>query len=122
VLIVLAAFSTVGATSTFQDTTDVDSTLRQPPHRQHRHHHHNCIHDEKIDEFVANVDAASLMAPQHLAPHVDSYLQSFVMDEFLEVVGAPRRALASVAATAASFQPIRIAFDLSKLSSYVHVN
>lgn len=124
-LIVLAAHSTVATAPTVQILTDVDGTLHQPPHR---HHHHNCIHDEKTDEFAASVNVASLMTPQRLAPHVDSYLQSFVMDDFLDVVGvpvsasAPRRALASAATPAASFQPIRIAFDLSKLSSYVHVS
>lgn len=128
VSLIAAVQSIVAATSAFHgagDVLDLDDKLRHHSHRQHRRHHHNCVHDEKIDEFVANVDASSLMAPHRLAPHVDSYMQSFVMDEFLEVVGvpasssSPRRALAAAATSEASFQPIRIAFDLSKLSSYV---
>lgn len=107
---------------------DVEGTLVQPRQHIHQRHHHNCIHDEKLDEFASTVDTRSLVVHQRLAPHVDSYAQSFVVDNFLDTIGAskpatvPQRMLVVEASAQASFRPLRIAFDLSKLTSYADLH
>lgn len=86
--------------------------------------HHHCIHDEKVDEFAVTVDQASIVIPQRLLqPQPEQQKeQSWIVEGFLDTLGLSaatyRRALQSTATTSSStFQQIRIAFDLSKLSS-----
>ncbi|KAJ0409424.1 hypothetical protein P43SY_002314 [Pythium insidiosum] len=83
-------------------------------------HHHHCIHDAKIDALERSVDPASLVVPQLVMPFESP--SDIARDSFLRLVGAtPRlrgsdRSLAATASTS-PFQPLRIVFDLSKLSS-----
>lgn len=87
--------------------------------------HHHCIHDEKVDEFEATVDQASIVSPQRLLqpqPEQEQKEQSWIVEGFLDTLGLSaatyRRVLQSSAtASTSAFQQIRIAFDLSKLSS-----
>lgn len=99
------------------------SVVTDTPTNLARRHHHHCIHDENLDLFTSTVDPESLASPQRLMPHADSYAQSLIIDEYLDALGLPvqmsRRRALSATGTEASFQPLRIAFDLSKLGSYV---
>lgn len=123
------AHSTAASASASSSSTANDETERAPKHK----HHHNCIHEEKVDEFDATVDPRSLVSPQRLYSTTGSPLagdaaapspssqHSWILESFFDTVGLSsttvKRALRSSATEAASaFQPIRIAFDLSKLT------
>lgn len=93
------------------------SSLREPKH-------HHCIHDTKLDEFEETVDKTSLAVPQEFARTARSDNQhSTFLESFLDAVGMAsttrkQRLLEEAVSAAATFQPIRIAFDLSKLTRY----
>lgn len=90
-----------------------------------RQKHHHCIHEEKVREFEATVDQRSVVNPQRLFSHTtgaDQDQRSWVLESFLDTLGLStatfKRSLTSSvdAITSSALQPIRIAFDLSKLT------
>lgn len=88
--------------------------------------HHHCIHDDQLRRLEESIDVDSLTVPQVLLPLESSNERE--VNDFLGLVGARRhlrvsgsesesgRSLAT-SASSSSFQPIRVAFEISKLTS-----
>lgn len=85
------------------------------------HPHHDCIHDRKADEFERSVDMESLEVSQEFLiqePSNQTSVRDYYLSVFLDTVGLspPYRKLEATS-TLSTFQPLRIVFDVSKLSS-----
>lgn len=83
--------------------------------QDHDHHGHNCVHDEMIDLFQSTIDLESLIAIQH-PDNVEctSTSSGEIKCQMEEDDGNTRRLLESNE-NQSNYEPIRIAFDISKL-------
>ncbi|KAL8014824.1 putative EGF-like domain, peptidase M8, leishmanolysin [Plasmopara halstedii] len=85
------------------------------------HIHHDCIHDRKVAEFELSVDLESVVAPQNFViDEISSQtsVRDYYLSVFLDTVRfSPTYRKLKATGISSVFQPLRIVFDVSKLSS-----